>query len=258
MSGTPVVRPRGQRLPGPGQNPVFGPSARLDFEAEVGFVVGVGSALGHRVGPGELTEHIFGAVLVNDWSARDLQSWEYVPLGPFAGKSFATSISPWVVTLEALSAVRTRPPEQVPPPLPYLTDPDPWSLEVALEVRLNDEVVSRPPLAAMYWTLGQLMAHLTSNGARLRTGDLLASGTVSGPGPGQQGSLIELSGNGASPLHLAGGARRGFLEDGDTVAISGWATGAGGVPFGFGTVEGTVLAAPPDAQRACRRRASSS
>ncbi len=243
VSGTPVVRPCGQWLPGPGDAPVFGPARRLDFEAEVGFVVGVGSRLGHVVRPEQLTEHVFGAVLVDDWSARDLQAWEYVPLGPFTGKSFATSISPWVVPLDALAPARVSPPTQAPPPLPYLADPDPWSLDITLEVRLNGHVVSRPPFAAMYWTPGQQLAHLTANGASLRTGDLLASGTVSGPAHDQRGSLIELSWNGSSPLVLPDGARRSFLEDGDTVAISAWAVGSGAVPIGFGTVAGTVLPA---------------
>jgi fumarylacetoacetase len=263
VSGTPVVRPSGQRLPAPGEArakagsgasaqpgeaPVFGPSAKLDFEAEVGFVVGVGSRPGRAVTPEQLTEHVFGVVLVDDWSARDLQAWESVPLGPFTGKSFATSISPWVVPLAALAPARVDPPTQRPPPLPYLRDPDPWSLEVTLEVRLNGHVVSRPPVAAMYWTPGQQMAHLTANGAGLRTGDLLASGTVSGPAPDQRGSLIELAWNGTSPLTLADGSRRSFLEDGDTVAISGWARGAHGVPIGFGPVAGTVLPAAPPAR----------
>ena len=188
--------------------PAYGPSTRLDVEAEVGFVVGVPSRLGTRVAAAEFTDHVFGVVLVNDWSARDIQAWEYVPLGPFLGKSFATSMSPWVVPLEALSAARVTPPIQDPAPLPYLRDDDPWALDLALAVSLNGHVVSRPPFSTMYWTPGQQLAHLTVNGASLRTGDLFASGTVSGPEPDQRGSLIELAWNGAQPLSLPDGSQR--------------------------------------------------
>ncbi|MGH9125666.1 MAG: fumarylacetoacetase [Acidimicrobiales bacterium] len=240
LSGTPVVRPCGPR----GAED-FGPSLRLDFEAEVGFVVGVPSRRGHRLTPASLAEHVFGVVLVNDWSARDLQAWEYQPLGPFLGKSFATSVSPWVVPLAALQAARVPPPAQDPPPFPYLVDTDPWSLGIELEVRLNDEVVSRPPFQTTYWTPGQQMAHLTCNGAPLRTGDLLASGTVSGPEPQQQGSIMELAWNGTSPLTLADGSTRAWLDDGDTVAISAWAPGAGGTRIGWGEVRGTIHPALP-------------
>ncbi|MDQ6949330.1 MAG: fumarylacetoacetase [Actinomycetota bacterium] len=235
VSGTPVVRPWG-----PLGGPVFGPSARLDFEAEVGFVVGMGSRRGHPVAAGSLADHVFGVVLANDWSARDIQAWECQPLGPFLAKSFATSISPWVVPLDALAGARVGAPPQDPPPLPYLRDDDPWSLDVRLEVRLNGEVVSRPPFASTYWTPGQQMAHLTGNGASLRTGDLFASGTVSGPDPGQQGSLIELAGNGTEPLTLADGTTRSWLQDGDTVTISAWAPGPAGTRLGWGEVSGTI------------------
>jgi fumarylacetoacetase len=228
VSGTPVTRPRGQRRPDPDRAPVFGPSERLDFEAEVGFVVGPGTSPGRPVPASAFAEHVFGAVLVNDWSARDIQAWEYVPLGPFLGKSFATSISPWVVPLAALAAARVTPPVQDPPPLPHLADADPWALDLSLIVRVNDEVISRPPFAAMYWTPGQQLAHLTSNGATVRPGDLLASGTVSGPAPDQWGSLIELTGN------------TRFLADGDTVAISATAPAPGGGTVGFGEVRGTI------------------
>jgi fumarylacetoacetase len=241
VSGTPIVRPCGQRRSPGDAAPVFGPSTRLDIEAEVGFIVGVPSRLGRRVAAGDLCDHVFGAVLVNDWSARDIQAWEYVPLGPFLGKSFATSISPWVVTLDALSAARVAAPAQDPRPLPYLQDDDPWALDIALEVALNDHVVSRPPFSAMYWTPGQQLAHLTVNGASLRTGDLFASGTVSGPSPEERGSLIELAWNGASPLLLPDGSRRTFLEDGDTVSITATAPAPGdGSRIGFGSVTGTI------------------
>jgi len=239
VSGTPVVRPCGPS--GPAQ---FGPTAKLDFEAEVGFVVGVGSRRGHPVTPAGLAEHVFGVVLVNDWSARDIQAWEYTPLGPFLGKSFATSISPWVVPLEALRAARIPPPPQDPPPLAYLNDEDPWSLDLDLSVRLNGEVISRPPFSRAYWTPGQQLAHLTANGASVRTGDLFASGTVSGPEPGQRGSLIELAWNGTAPLTLADGTTRSWLADGDTVSISASAAGARGTRVGWGEVAGTVHPAP--------------
>lgn len=235
VSGRPVVRPSGPT--GPGE---FGPSTRLDFEAEVGFVVGVGSHRGHPVGAAALPDHVFGVVLVNDWSARDIQAWEYTPLGPFLGKSFATSISPWVVPLDALRHARVPPPPQDPPPLPYLRDDDPWSLDLAMEVRLNGEVISRPPFSRVYWTPGQQLAHLTANGASLRTGDLFASGAVSGPEGDQRGSLVELAWNGTAPLTLADGTSRSWLADGDTVAISASAAGAGGTRIGWGEVSGTV------------------
>jgi fumarylacetoacetase len=243
VSGTPVVRPCGQRRPPDAAAPLFGPSARLDIEAEVGFVVGAPSALGAPVPVTEFAEHVFGVVLVNDWSARDLQAWEYVPLGPFLGKSFLTSVSPWVVPLDALAAARVAPPPQDPEPLPYLRGSEPWGLDLALQVTLNGHVVSRPPFATMYWTPAQQLAHMTVNGASIRTGDLYASGTVSGPEPDQRGSLIELSWNGTEPLELADGSTRTFLADGDTVTIAATAPGPGGTRIGFGEVTGTVLPA---------------
>jgi fumarylacetoacetase len=244
MSGTPVVRPSGQRKAPADDAPTFGPSVRLDIEAEVGFVVGVGSQLGTPVPLGAFHEHVFGVCLVNDWSARDLQAWEYVPLGPFLGKSFLTSVSPWVVPLAALEAARVQPPARDPQPLPYLCDDEhPWGLDLTLEVRLNGELVSCPPFAGMYWTAAQQFAHLTVNGASLRTGDLYASGTVSGPERDQRGSLIELSWNGAEPLTLADGSTRTFLEDGDVVTITASAPGPGGSRIGFGEVTGEVLPA---------------
>jgi fumarylacetoacetase len=240
VSGTPVVRPRGLRRMGGGSAPVDGPSLRMDIEAEVGFVVGVPSAAGRRVPAGSFRDHVFGAVLVNDWSARDLQAFEYVPLGPFLGKSFATSISAWVVPLEALEAARVAPPEQDPAPPAYLRDPDPWSLDLRLRVEWNGTTVSHPSFREMYWTPGQQMAHLTGSGACLRTGDLFASGTVSGPERGQWGSFIELSWNGAEPVSLADGSTRSFLEDGDTVTITASAPGPEAGRIGFGEVVGTI------------------
>jgi fumarylacetoacetase len=240
VSGTPVVRPSGQRRAPAESAPTFGPSRRLDIEAELGFVVGPGSELGEPVPLGRAPEHLFGVVLVNDWSARDLQSWEYVPLGPFLGKSFATSVSPWVVPFDALEDAAVPPPVRDPEPLPYLRGDADRGLDVALEVRLNGEVVSRPPYGRMYWTPAQMLAHMTANGASLRTGDLFASGTVSGPEPDQRGSFIEMSWNGTQPLCLPDGTTRAFLEDGDTVTITGRAPGRGGVPIGFGAVAGTI------------------
>jgi fumarylacetoacetase len=244
VSGTPITRPCGQRRPPGAGAPTFGPSTRLDIEAEVGFVIGTGSRLGEPVPIDDFADHVFGVVLVNDWSARDIQAWEYQPLGPFLGKSFATSISPWVVPLEALEAARVDGPAQEPEPLPYLRRAEPWGLDLAIEVSLNGAAVSRPPFATMYWTPDQMLAHLTVNGASTRTGDLYASGTVSGPEPAQRGSLIELTWNGAEPLTLPDGSTRTFLEDGDTVTISATAPAVGGGPLSLGEVTGTIRPAP--------------
>ncbi|GAA1668460.1 fumarylacetoacetase [Glycomyces endophyticus] len=241
-SGTPVIRPRGQRKTPDG--PVeFGPSARLDIEAEVGFVVGVGTDLGTPVGPDDFAEHVFGAVLVNDWSARDLQAWEYVPLGPFLGKSFATSVGHWVTPLDALAAARTAAPVQDPAPLGYLQEADRFAYDLSLSVRWNGTEVARPPFAGMYWTPAQMLAHLTVNGASLRTGDLYASGTVSGPEPGQRGSFLELTWGGREPVTVGDGESRAFLEDGDTVTIAATAPGPDGEVVGLGEVTGTILPA---------------
>ena len=236
-SGTPVPRPLGQR-PGEGA-PTFGPSRRLDFEAEVGFVVGIGSSA--PIGVGAFADHVFGVFLVNDWSARDIQAWESRPLGPFLAKSFATSISPWIVPLEALDHARTGTPPQDPPPLPYLTGPGNTGFDLALEIRLNGQVVSCPPFATMYWTPAQMLAHLTVNGATTRTGDFFASGTVSGPDREQRGCLLELSWGGAEPLTLPDGSVRSFLEDGDEVTITATAPAADGNRLGFGEVTGRIL-----------------
>ncbi|GIH91747.1 fumarylacetoacetase [Planobispora siamensis] len=233
LSGTPITRPSGQRGAG-----VFGPSAKLDIEAELGFVVGTPAPMGARAGRFE--DHVFGVTLVNDWSARDIQAWEYVPLGPFLGKSFATSVSPWITPLEALAHARVPGREQDPEPLEYLRRGEPWGLDLALEVRLNGEVVSRPPYREMYWTPDQMLAHMTVNGASLRVGDLYASGTVSGPEAGQRGSLIELTWNGTEPIKLSDGSVRTFLEDGDTVTITATAPGPDGGSIALGEVSGTI------------------
>jgi fumarylacetoacetase len=241
LSGTPVTRPRGQ-LPAESA-PTFGPSQRLDFEAEVGFVVGVGSSPGSPIGVDGFADHVFGAFLVNDWSARDIQAWESRPLGPFLAKSFATSISPWIVPLEALAHAQVRPPPQDPEPLPYLSGSHNWGLDLALEIQLNGQVVSRPPFATMYWTPAQMLAHLTVNGASTRTGDFYASGTVSGPDREQRGCLLELSWGGAEPLALPDGSVRSFLEDGDKVTITATAPAADGTTIGFGEVTAQILPA---------------
>lgn len=245
VSGTPVIRPCGQRRPPGAESPTYGPSARLDIEAEVGFVVGVASELGSPVPVDRFAEHVFGVVLVNDWSARDLQAWEYQPLGPFLGKSFATSVAPWITPLAALERAWVPAPTQDPPVLPYLREPAHRGLDLALTVRWNGTTVSTPPFAGMYWTPAQQLAHLTVNGASLRTGDLYASGTVSGPQRGQVGSFLELTWGGAEPVRLADGSERTFLQDGDTVTIEATAAGVGGGRITLAEVSGTVRPARP-------------
>ncbi len=240
VSGTPVVRPQGQRPSKDG--PVFGPSVRLDIEAEVGFVVGVPSPLGARVAVADFDEHVFGVVLVNDWSARDIQAWEYQPLGPFLGKSFATSIAAWVTPLDALRNAYVAAPEQDPAVLDYLRDDPHVGLDLRLTVQWNGETVSEPPFAGMYWTLAQQLAHLTVNGASLRTGDLYASGTVSGDRRDQVGSFLELTWGGAEPVTV-GGAERTFLLDGDTVTITATAPGPDGSTITLAEVTGTIVPA---------------
>ncbi|KRF44413.1 fumarylacetoacetase [Terrabacter sp. Soil811] len=240
VSGTDVVRPTGQRRGPNDPTPVFGPSIRLDIEAELGYVVGGATALGSRVSVDDAPDHLFGVVVLNDWSARDIQAWEYVPLGPFLGKSFATSVSAWVTPLEALTAARVPLPGQSDPELlPYLRG-DAFGLDVHVEVSLNGTVVSRPEHAGMYWSPAQMLAHLTVNGASLRDGDLFGSGTISGPTRDTRGSLLELTWNGTEPLTLADGTTRGFLEDGDTVTMTAWAPGPDGSRIGLGEVTGTI------------------
>lgn len=241
VSGTEIVRPRSQRKPAAADRPVFGPSRRLDVEAEVGFVVGVGTPLGSSVSTADFAEHVFGVVLVNDWSARDIQAWESQPLGPFLAKSFATSVSAWVTPLAALERAWVPAPVQDPPVLDYLVERDRRGLDLALSVEWNGTVVSRPPFASMYWTPAQQLAHLTANGARLRTGDLYASGTVSGPRRDETGSFLELTVGGREPVTLMDGSRRTFLEDSDTVTIR--ATAPGGITLG--EVTGRVVPGVP-------------
>jgi fumarylacetoacetase len=244
-SGTPITRPCGQMRGPDGGAPVFGPSRRLDIEAELGFVVGAASTLGTPVPASAFAKTVFGVTLVNDWSARDIQSWEYVPLGPFLGKSFATSIGPWITPLAALEAARVPPPARTHPLLPYLADdPDePWGLDLSLTIEWNGTVVSRPQYASMYYTGAQMLAHTTVNGATVRPGDLYASGTISGPAPEQVGSFIELSDNGRRPVTLADGSTRTFLEDGDTVTITASAPSVSGGRLELGGVTGTIAPA---------------
>jgi fumarylacetoacetase len=238
VSGTPVRRPCGQALADGEDVPQLGPTRRLDVELELGLVVGACSRQGEAVALGAFRDHAFGVVLVNDWSARDLQAWEYRPLGPFLGKSFATSISAWVTPLALLEPARVEAPPQVPAPLQYLAGGRDWGLDVALELELNGAVVSRANARTLYWTLPQQLAHATVNGAALRTGDLLATGTISGPARGTEGSLLELSRDGAEPLRLPDGSERSYLEDGDEVVLRGTAAG-----LELGEVRGRVLPA---------------
>jgi fumarylacetoacetase len=239
VSGTQIRRPSGQRKPPEDEAPTFGPSRRLDIETELGFVVGTPTSLGDRVGTAQFADHVFGVLPLNDWSARDIQAWEYVPLGPFLGKSFATSVSAWVTPLDALEAARVDLPGQHPEVLDYLRVEQPAGFGIDFEVRLNGETVARPPYASMYWSPAQMLAHLTVNGASLRTGDLYASGTVSGPERDQRGSFLELSWGGTEPF----GDGRTFLDDGDTGTIRATAPGTNGGRIALGEVTGTITAA---------------
>jgi fumarylacetoacetase len=243
VSGTDIVRPSGQRkLPGD-DAPTFGPSVRLDIEAEMGFVVGAGSPLGSAIAVDEFASHVFGAFLLNDWSARDIQAWESAPLGPFLGKSFATSISPWVVPLAALETARVPLPGQDDPrPLPYLRESASWGLDIDVVVSWNGEEVSRPPYRTMYWSPAQMLAHMTVNGASTRTGDIFGSGTISGPSRSERGALLELSWGGTEPITVKG-EQRTFLLDGDEVVISATAPGIADGRVGFGEVTGRILPA---------------
>jgi fumarylacetoacetase len=242
VSGTPVPRPRGQLAPGHAR-PELAPTRRLDFEAEIGFVVGLGSAPGRPVPAGAFAEHVFGVVLLIDWSARDIQAFESRPLGPFLGKSFATTISPWVVPLAALEQARVPSPPQDPEPLAYLRDGQRWGLDIDLTVSINEQAISRPRFATMYWTGAQQLAHLTVNGAAVRTGDLYGSGTVSSFRRDEMGSLLEMTAGGRDPITLPDGQPRGYLADGDTVTLSGSAPGPDGSRIEFGSASGQVVPA---------------
>ena len=258
VSGTPVRRPRGQLKPADADRPVYAASRSLDYEAEMGCFVARGNDLGATVPIETAEDHLFGLALVNDWSARDIQSWEYQPLGPFLSKSFATSISPWVVTLEALEPFRVpafHRPQGDPDPLPYLDAPNVRSrggIDVVVEVYLSSEsmrrarqplfLVSRSRLADLYWTMGQMLSHHASNGCNLRPGDLFASGTISGPTQEARGCLLERTWRGAEPLTLPGGEKRSFLEDGDEVILRGYCESTGAARIGFGECRGVVVA----------------
>jgi fumarylacetoacetase len=248
VSGTPLHRPNGQiKLPNEAR-PVFSACRKLDFELEMGFIVGKESALGEPVSTADAPAHMFGMVLLNDWSARDIQQWEYVPLGPFNSKGFGTSISPWVVTMDALEPFRRDNPEQSPQPLPYLQQQDKNAYDIALEVALQPEgapapsTICRTNFKAMYWTMAQQLAHHTVSGCNVRVGDLMGSGTISGTTPDSYGSMLELTRNGAEPATLTDGSQRAFLQDGDSVIMSGYCQGEG-YRVGFGTVEGKILPA---------------
>jgi fumarylacetoacetase len=247
VSGTDIRRPYGQILDDEG-GPAFIPSEEMDFELEMGFFVGPGNDLGKTITMAEAAEHIFGLVLVNDWSARDIQLWEYRPLGPFLSKNLATSISPWVVTLDALGPFRCQGPAQEPEPLPYLGGAGNWSYDIRLEVDLQSEAMaeratlSRSNFRRLYWSMAQQLVHHASTGCNMRPGDLLASGTISGPDPGSYGSMLELAWRGTRPIELPTGETRSFLEDGDRVTMTGWCQGDGYL-VGFGEVTGKLLPA---------------
>ena len=248
VSGTKVRRPRGQLKPPSAEVPSFGPCKRLDFELEMGVVVGQSSPMGEMLSEAQAEEMIFGFVILNDWSARDIQQWEYVPLGPFQAKAFATSISPWIVTREALEPFRVQGPAQDPQPLPYLRQARPNNYDMQLDVALRAapmneaQSICRTNFKYMYWSSVQQLVHHASSGCAMNVGDLLGSGTISGPDKHQRGSLLEISWNGTEPVELAAGVKRTFLEDGDSLAMRGWCQGDG-YRVGFGEVEGTILAA---------------
>lgn len=247
VSGTPIRRPKGQIKEPEADLPAFYPTRKLDFELEMAFVTCANTALGSSIPVNAAEENIIGLVLFNDWSARDIQQWEYVPLGPFLGKNFGSTISPWVVTLDALEPFRTAGPVQIPHVLPYLAFDGPGNFDIQLEVFLEPinslaTTVSRTNFKYMYWNMAQQLAHHTVNGCNIQVGDLYASGTISGPSPGSYGSLLELTWNGQRPLHMANGLERKFLEDGDTVIMRGHAEKEG-VRIGFGDCRGMVLPA---------------
>jgi len=247
VSGTPVMRPNGQTKPTAAKQPVFGASGKLDFELEMGCIVGVGNAIGEPVPVAAAPARAFGMVLLNDWSARDVQQWEYIPLGPFNSKTFSTSISPWVVSMEALQPFRVEGPVQDPPPLAYLETSGPQAYDIQLEASLavRDKpaaIIARTNYRRMYWSVAQQIAHHTVSGCNLQPGDLLGSGTISGDTPDSFGSMLELTWNGTRPLTLANGVQRTFLEDDDEVILTGWAQ-AKDYRVGFGEVRGRIVGA---------------
>jgi len=259
VSGTPVRRPQGQRKGANEDAPSYGPSRNLDFELELGVFVGLGSELGQTIPVGRAAEHVFGYCLLNDWSARDVQGWEYQPLGPFLGKNFGTTISPWIVTAEAMAPFHTAAyvrPAGDPAPLPYLSDTEDQTsggLDITLEAYLSTETmrksgaapqrITQTSFALMYWTIAQMIAHHTCNGCNLEIGDLIGSGTVSGPDKSSWGSLLELTARGREPIALPGGEKRGFIEDGDEIIFRGFCAKPGQTRIGFGDCRAVILPA---------------
>ena len=247
VSGQPIHRPKGQTMPNGVESPVFGPTKRLDFELEMGFICGKETKLGESVSTANAEDYIFGLVLFNDWSARDIQKWEYVPLGPFLAKNFASSISPWVVTLEALEPFKLAGPKQEPEVLPYLTYEGEKNYDIHLEVGITPEegeetTVCQSNFKHMYWNMAQQLAHHTVNGCNINIGDMMASGTISGKEENSFGSMLELSWGGTQPIQLKDGSKRKFIEDGDTVTMRGYAQN-GDIRVGFGEVSAKVLPA---------------
>ncbi len=245
ISGTPIHRPKGQVKPKDSDSPQFIPTQKLDFELEIGFIIGKDTFLGSSVSTSDAEEYIFGLVLFNDWSARDIQAWEYVPLGPFLAKNFASSMSPWIVTLEALNDFRVSGPKQEPAVLPYLQFKGNRNYDIALEVSIataghEESIVTRSNFKFMYWNMCQQLAHHTSNGCNVLVGDLMASGTISGSDPGSYGSMLELCWGGKNPMTLSDGKLRSFIEDGDKVTMRGWAT-IEGKRIGFGEVYNRIV-----------------
>jgi len=247
-SGTNIKRPKGQTKPADADKPVFGPTKLLDIELEMGFFIGPSTKLGDSIPVNNTYDHIFGMVLVNDWSARDIQTWEYQPLGPFLAKNFATSISPWIVTMEALEPFRVKGPEQDPKPMEYLASQGEWAYDINLDVFITTEKLKEPfkisgsNFKYMYWNICQQLAHHTVNGCNVKTGDMMASGTISGPAKDSYGSMLELTWRGENPIKLPNGEERKFLNDGDTVIINGYCNGDG-YRIGFGNVTGKILPA---------------
>jgi fumarylacetoacetase len=246
-SGIPVHRPMGQTLPNGETTPVFGPSRSIDFELEMGFITTDANIMGENIPVHEAEDYIFGMVLLNDWSARDIQKWEYVPLGPFLAKNFATSISPWIVTMDALEPFRIKGPKQDPTPLPYLQQNGKYAFDINLEVQIEPEkseptIVSKSNFKYMYWSMSQQLAHHTSNGCRVNSGDMMGSGTISGPTPNSFGSMLELTWNGKNPIVLKDGSERKFINDNDTVIMRGYCQN-NSVRLGFGEVSSKLL--PP-------------
>ncbi len=242
VSHTPIRRPKGQTLPSGATQPVFGPTQELDFELEVAFIVGKPTNLGQQISTAEAEDYIFGLVLFNDWSARDIQRWEYQPLGPFLSKNFASTISPWVVTLEALEPFRTTPPKQTPEVLPYLQYEGKKSFDIHLEVALQGQVICRSNFKHLYWNMSQQLAHHTTTGCNMNVGDMLASGTISGTTPDSYGSMLELSWRGTKPIALSDGTTRHFLADHDVVTLRGWCA-TKKWRIGFGEATGVILPA---------------